>query len=427
MSILDADNLSNGVNSLLPPPVLHRVLMKEIRTFRYGNIYTPQTGHDLLLVVLQLSHSITTSEILPKDKIAVTLGAAQALHLAFLFAALTRRRRCLILGPQYVLIHKLARQARLTVLECISATRGRFIPSVDEIEYFIINNSVESIFLTNPNNPSGEIYSSTDMIKLSELCKRHDILLIIDEILMDWSFTSTFTHVPSGAIALRILTPEGAIVIDSLAKKRSLSGVRIGYAIGPTRLTRLAREHNYRNMLFPPTMCLDFVVTDIFFRCVLETAQYMGAPIRQTFNGLRHRALELLQHGTWRIGPYHKQASSFQLYCCQIEAQQRLIEDNFRLFEKTLGRTVAGKSARRNGINALYRLKLSRWENAEVFATQLAQAQLLTILPYSAFLYNAGSPVRHQGTGWFRVTAARSSSSFERLTRKLHEFLKWGA
>ena len=94
-----------------------------------------------------------------------------------------------------------------------------------------VENDTRVIFLCSPNNPTGHVYSREELGELLELCRRHDIFLIVDEVYREFCYDGeTFTSVLSFPEY-----GERIICIDSFSKRFSMCGARVGAIVSHNR------------------------------------------------------------------------------------------------------------------------------------------------------------------------------------------------
>ena len=95
----------------------------------------------------------------------------------------------------------------------------------------MIGPKTKAIFLCNPNNPTGGIYGQADLEALGQLVKKHDLYLIVDEVYREFCYDEDFYSV------LRLAGLENhTVVIDSISKRFSACGARIGSIVSQNEL-----------------------------------------------------------------------------------------------------------------------------------------------------------------------------------------------
>jgi len=90
--------------------------------------------------------------------------------------------------------------------------------------------------LNNPHNPTGVVYSKQELEKITEVCRKHNILVLSDEIYaLDTYDMNNFT-------SMGLVYPEGSFITNGLSKDRSAGGYRLGSCIMPTDSEKLAQD-----------------------------------------------------------------------------------------------------------------------------------------------------------------------------------------
>jgi len=100
----------------------------------------------------------------------------------------------------------------------------------DDLDEFVSNIEGEQhmLVLNNPHNPTGIVYSKNELEKITEVCKKHNILVLADEIYaLDTYDMNNFT-------SMGLVYPEGSFITNGLSKDRSAGGYRLGSCILPT-------------------------------------------------------------------------------------------------------------------------------------------------------------------------------------------------
>ena len=162
-------------------------------------------------------------EDLTIDDIMITTGGSEAIQFTFITLC-DPYDEFIIPEPYYTNVATFANVAMVRLRPVTSSSSNGFIlPSIDAFEDKI-NKKTMGILLCSPNNPTGHVYTEEELLALLEMCKRHDIFLVVDEVYREFCYDGKkFTSVLS--------FPEYAdrvICIDSFSKRFSMCGSRIG-------------------------------------------------------------------------------------------------------------------------------------------------------------------------------------------------------
>ncbi len=180
-------------------------------------------------------------------QILVTTGGSEAI----LFALMT----CLDPGdevitpePFYANYNGFATTAGVKIIPVTSYIKNDFaLPAIKEIEAKITPKT-KAIIICNPNNPTGYLYSKEELIHLREIVKRHDLFLFSDEAYREFCY--------DGATHFSAMNLEGiddnVILLDSVSKRYSECGVRIGALITKNREVLAAALKFAQARLSPP-------------------------------------------------------------------------------------------------------------------------------------------------------------------------------
>ena len=160
---------------------------------------------------------------LTEDDIMITTGGSEALQFAFITLC-DPYDEFIIPEPYYTNVATFANVAMVKLRPVTSALSDGFVlPSIEAFEEKI-NKKTMGILLCSPNNPTGHVYSRDELKALLELCKKHDIFLVVDEVYREFCYDGEkFTSILS--------FPEYAdrvICIDSFSKRFSMCGARVG-------------------------------------------------------------------------------------------------------------------------------------------------------------------------------------------------------
>ena len=160
---------------------------------------------------------------LDEDNILITTGGSEALQFVFMTLC-DPYDEFIIPEPYYTNVATFANIAMVDLVPVKSRMEDGFrLPPISEFESKI-NKKTMGILLCSPNNPTGHIYSETELRELLELCRKYDIFLVVDEVYREFCYDGKrFTSILS--------FPEYAdrvICVDSFSKRFSMCGSRIG-------------------------------------------------------------------------------------------------------------------------------------------------------------------------------------------------------
>ncbi|MDP5062264.1 MAG: pyridoxal phosphate-dependent aminotransferase [Maribacter sp.] len=178
----------------------------------------------------------------------VTTGGSEALSFAMNTIADTNDE-IIIPEPFYANYNGFATACGVTVVPVVSKLEDNFaLPPIEDFEK-LITPRTKAILICNPGNPTGYLYSKEEIQKLATLVKKHNIFLVADEVYREFTYDDK-THAS-------ILKEEGleehAIVIDSVSKRYSMCGARIGYLVSKNKEFIATSMKFAQARLSPPT------------------------------------------------------------------------------------------------------------------------------------------------------------------------------
>lgn len=166
----------------------------------------------------------------PQD-IIVTTGASEAV--AFTFNCIADvGDEIIIPEPFYANYSGFAAASNINVIPVISLFEDQFcLPPIESIEAKITSRT-KAILICNPSNPTGYLYSKEEIEKLGDLAIKHNIFLIIDEVYREFIHDDETEHY--SVLESRKLA-DHAIMIDSVSKRYSLCGARVGCLVSKNK------------------------------------------------------------------------------------------------------------------------------------------------------------------------------------------------
>jgi len=149
--------------------------------------------------------------------------------------------------PFYANYLGFSHMSAVTIRPLRSSFENQFaLPSPSDFET-LITSKTKAIFLCNPGNPTGQLYSREELAELMILVKKHDLFLIVDEVYREFCYDREFTSV----LAFEGME-ENVIVIDSISKVFSSCGARVGYLITKNKGVKQVVEKYAQLRLCPP-------------------------------------------------------------------------------------------------------------------------------------------------------------------------------
>jgi len=237
----DASCLNLGLGELAfptPRPILDQ-LREELREWSYG--YTPNAGFpELRQLVAETSGLEVTAE-----HVCATIGAEEAL-LAALMVLVNPRDEVLIPDPGYPAYASIVKMAGGIPVPYPLRWENNFSLEPGEVEKRV-RPQTKILLLNSPHNPTGTAYSSAELKSLAELCRRHDLTVVADEV-----YREIYYDDRPDSMAHYL---DKCIVVNSLSKTYSMTGWRLGWCIGPPELVRLIITFNQLAILCPPAVC----------------------------------------------------------------------------------------------------------------------------------------------------------------------------
>jgi len=160
------------------------------------------------------------------EQILVTTGGSEAILFA-LMSTVNEGEEIIIPEPYYANYNSFSLTAGVKVVPVASSIDENFaLPPIDEFEKHI-GPKTRGILICNPNNPTGYLYSKDEIETLGRLAKKHDLFLYADEVYREFCY--------DGKQHFSVMNLEGmeenVILIDSVSKRYSACGVRIGALI----------------------------------------------------------------------------------------------------------------------------------------------------------------------------------------------------
>ena len=210
--------------------------------------YSPSQG-TLSLRTKMVGYYASYGIDLSPDEIIVTAGGSEAVMFAYM-ACLSEGDEVIITDPFYANYMAFAISCGAIIKSVkTSIANGFRLPSVEEFEKQITPRT-KAIMICNPNNPTGYLYSKQEMYQIRDLVQKYNLYLFSDEVYRDFIYTK---RPYISAFHLEGIE-ENVVLIDSVSKRYSECGIRIGALITKNKAVREAVMKFCQARLSPPLL-----------------------------------------------------------------------------------------------------------------------------------------------------------------------------
>ena len=181
------------------------------------------------------------------DDIIITSGGSEAVLFAFL-SCLNPGDEIIVPEPAYANYMAFAISAGAKIRTIATTIEEGFsLPKVEKFEE-LINDRTRAIMICNPNNPTGYLYTRREMNQIRDLVKKYDLYLFSDEVYREYIYTGS----PYISACHLEGIEQNVILIDSVSKRYSECGIRIGALITKNKAVREAVMKFCQARLSPP-------------------------------------------------------------------------------------------------------------------------------------------------------------------------------
>ena len=232
----DAVNLAQGFPDFSCPPELKAAAKAAIDADvnQYAITWGAQQFREAIVSKVARTYPGWTPD--PQTELTVTCGATEAM-VATMLALVDPGEEVIAFEPYYenygpdaILSGATPRYVRLHEPDW----------SIDEAELrAAFNDRTRAIIVNTPHNPTGKVFSARELALIAELCQRHDVLCLTDEIYEHIHYLGSGGHVPPATVPG---LEDRTITINSMSKTYAVTGWRVGWVVAPPALTGAIRK-----------------------------------------------------------------------------------------------------------------------------------------------------------------------------------------
>ena len=297
----------------------------------------------------------------PSSECLITVGGSEGIDLA-IRALINPGDEVSIPEPCYVSYVPCAALAGGVPVTIDLKNENKFKLTAEELEE-AITEKTKILILSYPNNPTGAVMTREDLVPIAELCKKHDIYVISDEIY------SELTYEEKGHFSIGSLPgmKERTIIVNGFSKAYAMTGWRLGYALAPERVAGLMTK-----------------IHQFCIMCAPTTSQYA--------------AIEAVKNGDKDIAVMRKSYNERRKFL-----YKRLSDMGMPAFEP-MGAFYIFPSIKRFGMSS------------DEFATRLLKEEKLAVVPGNAF--------GDSGEGFLRISYAYSIDQLREALDRIERFVE---
>lgn len=208
-----------------PKNAINAVKNADIKILAYS-----KSEGDLVLREKISEYYKTFNVLISSSEIIITSGASEAL-LFSIGSIMDPNDEIIIPEPFYANYNGFSVANGVKIVPIFSSIDDNFsLPNIEEFEN-LITDKTKAILICNPNNPTGYVYSKEELKRLIKIIKKHNLFLIVDEVYREF----TYDGISHTSIMEFNEISENTIVIDSVSKRYSMCGARIGCIISKNK------------------------------------------------------------------------------------------------------------------------------------------------------------------------------------------------
>lgn len=226
-----------------PEVALEAIKNNDIKILEYSHSAGFESYRNKLAASYQ-AHGVNVNP----ENIIITTGGSEALLFA-LGSTLDAGDEIIIPEPFYANYNGFSVASGVNVVPVISTIdEGFALPPIADFEK-LITSKTKAILICNPGNPTGYLYTQEEISQLAELVKKHDLFLIADEVYREFTYDGDKHYSVMNVPGLE----EYAIMIDSVSKRYSMCGARIGCIVSKNKEVMATAMKFAQARLSPPT------------------------------------------------------------------------------------------------------------------------------------------------------------------------------
>jgi len=160
----------------------------------------------------------------------------------------------------------------------------------------VITPKTKAIILNSPGNPTGALIHESEMKEIVSICEKNNIIIISDEIYCDFIYSGDRTYISPADYS------ENVLVLRGFSKSHSMTGWRIGYAYGPSKLIRAMEKMQAQSYVCPSSIA-QFAIAEALVTEISDKADHYRERMSLAIDILKDDFEITLPHGGFYIFP----------------------------------------------------------------------------------------------------------------------------
>lgn len=413
--------ISDGINHLPISSLYRTMAMKSLINDNRINGYTSSSGHPLLTYGLQIYEKQLAGCDIRSDDFAkyvrVTVGATSAIHSFMMYHSNVHKyKKVIIAGMNYYLFERCCDIYNFEMI--LSIEEEGCMPLEKKLCNDINNNKKSIVILTQPSNPSGELYSEEEIRNIIKAVIHNNSILLLDICQMD-----ELLGEPHYINVQKIIYEENAanfvVIVNSFSKTRGIAGSRIGYMVTNDKI--LADFVAYYNEMFYFNHSFGFengIIVDLLYRTLLRSSEENKKSVIRSYRNLLLLTvgIEIYKKDFKDILSSSNIMEEAEVFRKEIRDNYKIIFDNYMYCLDFVGALPITKLL--SGYNFCVKLPRKPEETERDFALKIENRIKSRVLTQEHFC----CPAKEDADGiWIRISAALPKVIFEKHIKLLFD------
>lgn len=288
--------------------------------------YTPSSGLPELKESIVNKFKKDQNLDYSSDEIIVCSGAKHALYTLFQ-AYLNENDEVLIPTPFWVSYPEQVKLAGGIPVYIEGKEENSFKITPEQIES-AVTSQTKAIIINSPSNPTGMLYTKEELTAIGEVCLKHNLLIVSDEIYEKLTYDG-YEHVSPAEISNDL--KKQTVIINGVSKSHSMTGWRIGYAAGNAQLIKAMTNHASHSTSNPATVSQYGAIAA--YNGPQEPVEMMRKAFEERLNNVYEKLIKIegftciKPQGAFYLFPNAKEAATRTGYASVDEFTKALLEE----------------------------------------------------------------------------------------------------